>query len=202
MAKDPSPKDGETAWPAAEDLLGKFDSAPRDDIRVDVGRLEAPIRRASKSGIEVVSRDLSPARSAASPGTEQEDERETVEILVKELFDDKLGVRLRMEGLVVSNFDVPEAAEVGWHFGDEIVAVNSRSVSTREEFRTVLANARKQLPIVFTVKRQRPSLGRTRRTVAGRLHAEGAVSVGARDRAQRRKGRASTSVPYRVKDTE
>ena len=28
---------------------------------------------------------------------------------MNELFGDKLGVRLRMEGLVVSNFDVPEA---------------------------------------------------------------------------------------------
>ena len=32
-----------------------------------------------------------------------------VQIEVNELFGDKLGVRLRMEGLVVSNFDVPEA---------------------------------------------------------------------------------------------
>ncbi|CAE7335038.1 KIF13B [Symbiodinium pilosum] len=201
-AKDASPK-GE-AWPAAEDLLEKFTSSPKDDIRIDVARLEAPIRRASKSGIEVVHREPSPS-SPASPAQSpaQEDERLTVEILVKELFnEDKLGVRLRMEGLVVSNFDVPEAADVGWHFGDEIVAVNGRSVSTREEFRTVLANARKQLPITFTVKRQRPSLGRARRTVAGaRPHTE-STSLGPRDRAAKRKARASTSVPYRVKDTE
>lgn len=203
-AKDASPKGD--VWPAAEDLLEKFSSSPKDDIRIDVTRLEAPIRRASKSGIEVVPREPSPTGgSSGSPSASQEDDRLTVEILVKELFnDDKLGVRLRMEGLVVSNFDVPEAADVGWHLFDEIVAVNGRSVGTREEFRTVLANARKQMPIVFTVKRQRPILGhgRARRTVAGaRPHTE-ASSVGPRDRAAKRKARASTSVPYRIKDTE
>ena len=124
-AKDASPK-GEV-WPAAEDggpwldmcssclclpfayyedLLEKF-SSPKDDIRVDVARLEAapnfklqarsspavsepcraaffrqaPIRRASKSGIEVVQREPSPGRSPASPSgpsTPQEDDRLTV----------------------------------------------------------------------------------------------------------------------------
>ena len=38
-----------------------------------------------------------------------------VYIEVSALFDNKLGVRLRMEGLVVSNFDVPEAmGPSGW----------------------------------------------------------------------------------------
>lgn len=60
------------------------------------------------------------------------DDRETVQIEVSELFGEKLGVRLRMEGLLVSNFDVPEAAHVGWRFGDEIIAVNGQAVASRE----------------------------------------------------------------------
>eukprot|EP00438_Fugacium_kawagutii_P000547 Skav223848 [mRNA] locus=scaffold2304:350447:358499:+ [translate_table: standard] len=88
------------------------------------------IRRASKSGIEIINQEM------------LYDDRDTVKIEVHQLFDDKLGVRLRMEGLVVSNFDVPEAAQaetapvaasVGWRFGDEIVAVNGKEVASRED---------------------------------------------------------------------
>eukprot|EP00434_Breviolum_minutum_P033111 symbB.v1.2.029296.t1/scaffold3192.1/size63200/1 len=183
-AKEPSPKG---KWVPPEDLLAeKFG----DDIRVDASRLETgAIRRASKSGIETITQDL------ISPI----DERDTVEIAVNELFGDKLGVRLRMEGLVVSNFDVPEAADVGWRFGDEIVAVNGKTVASREDFRKELADARQLLPIVFTVKRQR-------RVDVGRKTICNPREVG-QDKEKRRKGRASTSVPYRetrerIMDTE
>eukprot|EP00913_Durusdinium_trenchii_P021518 g20220.t1 len=112
-ANPPSPTG---KWVPPEDLLAeKFGG----DIHVDPGRLEAgSIRRASKTGIETVAQDLL---------VPVEDGRQTVQIEVKELFGDKLGVRLRMENLVVSNFDVPEAADVGWRFGDEIVAVNGKA---------------------------------------------------------------------------
>ncbi|CAK8985656.1 unnamed protein product [Durusdinium trenchii] len=178
-ANPPSPTG---KWVPPEDLLAeKFGG----DIHVDPGRLEAgSIRRASKTGIETVAQDLL---------VPVEDGRQTVQIEVKELFGDKLGVRLRMENLVVSNFDVPEAADVGWRFGDEIVAVNGKAVASREDFRHVLAEARQRLPIVFTVKRQiRVDVGR--RTISG--HKEAGKEKGRKKRA------TSTSVPYRIMDTE
>ena len=70
-------------------------SKPRDTQKAlhPYGRLKLPLDLCSQDGNGPVQRK--------------------VEILVKELFnDDKLGVRLRMEGLVVSNFDVPEAGVV------------------------------------------------------------------------------------------
>jgi len=184
-AKEPSPKG---KWVPPEDLLAeKFG----DDILVDASRLEAgAIRRASKSGIETITQELIP------------DDRETVQIEVNELFGDKLGVRLRMEGLVVSNFDVPEAADVGWRFGDEIVAVNGKAVASREDFRKELAEARALLPILFTVKRPRRSC-----IDIGRKTISNSRDVG-QEKEKRRKGRASsTSVPYReprerIMDTE
>eukprot|EP00435_Cladocopium_sp_Y103_P021946 s3346_g5.t1 len=184
-AKEPSPKG---KWVPPEDLLAeKFG----DDILVDASRLEAgAIRRVSKSGIETITQELIP------------DDRETVQIEVNELFGDKLGVRLRMEGLVVSNFDVPEAADVGWRFGDEIVAVNGKAVASREDFRKELAEARQLLPILFTVKRlRRPCIDVGRKTISNPR------DVG-QEKEKRRKGRASsTSVPYResrerIMDTE
>jgi len=99
----------------------------------------------------------------------------------------------------VSNFDVPEAAEVGWKFGDEIVEVNHRPVCSREDFRRELAEARKLLPIVFTVKRQLQTETRGRRTIAG----VGAKEVKEAKDKDRRKKRQSHSVPaHRPIDTE
>eukprot|EP00930_Biecheleria_cincta_P085956 TRINITY_DN75318_c0_g1_i1.p1 TRINITY_DN75318_c0_g1~~TRINITY_DN75318_c0_g1_i1.p1 ORF type:complete len:1379 (-),score=339.43 TRINITY_DN75318_c0_g1_i1:282-4418(-) len=126
-------------WPAAEDILddklGKIVVPPKDPLLGD--------RRDALA-------------SYTSPETE------TVEIIVNELFDGRLGVRLKMEGLVVSNFDVDQAKDLGWRVGDEIVAVNGQPVHTRELFRNVLADARKALPIAFTVVRSsagpRPSV--------------------------------------------
>jgi len=83
------------------------------------------------------------------------DQRDTFDIVVKELFEGRLGVRLRMEHLVISNFDVPEAAELGWKLGDEITKVNGTPVTSREDFRAKLADARNVLPIVFTIERCR-----------------------------------------------
>jgi len=81
---------------------------------------------------------------------------EHVVITVPSLFDGKLGVRLRMENLVVTGFDVPKAAELGWRVGDEIIAVKGRPVRSKEDFRRELAMARNELPITFTVVRPRP----------------------------------------------
>ena len=56
-----------------------------------------------------------------------------VEILVKELFnDDKLGVRLRMEGLVVSNFDVPEAGVASVWEGLKEIPAHPHNLTTTD----------------------------------------------------------------------
>jgi len=85
-----------------------------------------------------------------SPGTPAEH----ADVTVPKLFGGKLGVRLRMEGLVVTGFDEPKAAELGWRQGDEIIAVKGNPVKNKEDFKKELAKARSQLPIVFTVLRR------------------------------------------------
>merc|ERR1712032_84502 len=79
--------------------------------------------------------------------------REPAQVQVTALFDGKLGVRLRMGGLMVTGFDVPEAAALGWQEGDEIVALNGNPVRNKEDFKRELTEARKELPMVFTVMR-------------------------------------------------
>merc|ERR1712151_556550 len=80
-------------------------------------------------------------------------QREFVEIRVDTLFDGRLGVRLRMEGLVVSGFDFSEAAELGWRLRDEICAINGKGVLYKQDFSRELTAACRELPIAFTVAR-------------------------------------------------
>merc|ERR1712232_452145 len=102
---------------------------------------------------------------------------ETAEVRIDHLFNGRLGVRLRMEGLLVSGFEVPEAANVGWRLKDEILAVNGVPVQMKEDFSRELAKGCKCLPITFTVRRggtctpgtPSTSSGRTRRRRASSL---------------------------------
>merc|ERR1712151_274840 len=80
-------------------------------------------------------------------------QREFVEIRVDALFNGRLGVRLKMEGLVVTGFDVSEAADLGWRLKDEICAINRKGVRNKQEFSKELTAACRELPIIFTVAR-------------------------------------------------
>merc|ERR1712106_98474 len=74
------------------------------------------------------------------------------EVAVARLFDGKLGVKLK-GGMYVVGFDHPEAKEFGWQLHDEIVEVNGRAISDRNSFAKEFTEARKTLPITFTVMR-------------------------------------------------
>merc|ERR1711988_330401 len=75
------------------------------------------------------------------------------QVVVQRLFDGKLGVKLK-GGMHVVGFDHPEAKEFGWQLNDEIIAVNGRPIKDRESFANEYMEAKKSLPIVFTVLRQ------------------------------------------------
>jgi len=96
-----------------------------------------------------------PKGQSVRKGTSELAQLENVLITVPQLFEGKLGVRLRMENLVVTGFDVQKAADLGWRVGDEIIAVKGRPVRSKEDFRRELAHARNELPITFTVVRAR-----------------------------------------------
>lgn len=121
-----------------------------------------PMRRYDQlSGRSSGTVKLSPSRASVAGSSYGESDvssalstEELVNIRVSFLLDGRLGVRLRdAEGLVVSGFDVPEAAEVGWRVRDDIVAVNGRGVRSKEDFRNELREARQRFPITFTVRR-------------------------------------------------
>lgn len=81
--------------------------------------------------------------------------QEEITIRVPNLFDGKLGVRLKMECLRVTGFDVPKAQELGWAVGDDIIAIGGKPVKSKDEFKQELVQARGAMPIVFTVMRTR-----------------------------------------------
>eukprot|EP00927_Polykrikos_kofoidii_P042154 TRINITY_DN36009_c0_g1_i1.p1 TRINITY_DN36009_c0_g1~~TRINITY_DN36009_c0_g1_i1.p1 ORF type:complete len:1652 (+),score=338.65 TRINITY_DN36009_c0_g1_i1:592-4956(+) len=95
------------------------------------------------------------------PPSDTKVSQEIVDVRVGTLFDGRLGVRLKAEGLVVCGFDVPAAAEMGWRVRDEILAVNDQPVRTKDDFGQEVARALLSLPINFTVRR---ALNRTRLT--------------------------------------
>jgi len=74
------------------------------------------------------------------------------QVIVPRLFESKLGVKLK-GGMYVVGFDNPEAKEFGWQLHDEIVEVNGRAILNRDSFAKEYTEARKSLPITFTVMR-------------------------------------------------
>eukprot|EP00933_Yihiella_yeosuensis_P019045 TRINITY_DN15475_c0_g4_i1.p1 TRINITY_DN15475_c0_g4~~TRINITY_DN15475_c0_g4_i1.p1 ORF type:complete len:369 (-),score=53.72 TRINITY_DN15475_c0_g4_i1:150-1256(-) len=77
---------------------------------------------------------------------------EEIEVVVKELYSGKLGIRLNE--LRVSGFDVEEAAQQ-WRLHDEILSVNGHEVHTQSEFKTALSGLISQSgAIVFSVHRK------------------------------------------------
>lgn len=106
-------------------------------------------------GAKVQLQAVSPLMGEVSPRPLETGQIIFVEVRVEALFDGKLGMRLRSasEGLTISGFDVPEAAELGWQIGDEISYINGKPVATKEDFRRELTEARKNLPVIFTVSR-------------------------------------------------
>jgi len=74
------------------------------------------------------------------------------QVIVPRLLEGKLGVKLK-GGMYVVGFDHIEAKEFGWHLHDEIIEVNGKAVSDRDSFAKEYVEAKKKLPISFTVLR-------------------------------------------------
>eukprot|EP00449_Zooxanthella_nutricula_P025494 CAMPEP_0198524968 /NCGR_PEP_ID=MMETSP1462-20131121/23062_1 /TAXON_ID=1333877 /ORGANISM="Brandtodinium nutriculum, Strain RCC3387" /LENGTH=1454 /DNA_ID=CAMNT_0044254711 /DNA_START=56 /DNA_END=4420 /DNA_ORIENTATION=- len=86
---------------------------------------------------------------------------EVTNVAVTTLFNNRLGVRLKMDTLIVTGFDVPQAEGMGWRIGDEVFMVAGRPVRNKEDFKRELDDfkrdlgaSRVALPIVFTVRRR------------------------------------------------
>lgn len=123
--------------------IQRHDNAPQ--IQNGVSTWPASQR---EDGLMVGRIKVAKARTDTSSGP-----TEPVDVKVTQLFEGKLGVRLRMENLLVTGFDNPKAQELGWCVGDAIVKIQGNPVSTKEEFRSRLEAVKRELPIVFTVYR-------------------------------------------------